>query len=272
MENQFEINPEDNQRVKIIKILIENPELMHLLSDPNYIGNILEQPDYEKEYLCSRFTKSRGFKLMHKLVLLTKKHPILNNIIKLYYEKYPNEINDVNKENWSPLMLASRNSGICSSEETVKILIDTNANLNLTNNELHSSLSMAASHSGSQSTIGTVKMLIESGADINLYRPDKWSPLMFSCAYINSIGSTDAIKMLIEAKANINEQNAKGETSLMHAAKNNEEAVKLLIDAKADLKIKNDNGYTALAVAAMNIKETNNENIIRMLVLAEQQQ
>jgi len=124
--------------------------------------DIYKGPDPNIEYFCSNDAKSKGFTLLMKWVLLTKKCPHLNEKIKNYIKSHPKEINKKNEKGWTALMLASLNSRNKSNEETVKILIDAQCNLNLQNNNGWTALMMASRCSGSESTEGTVKMLIDA--------------------------------------------------------------------------------------------------------------
>jgi hypothetical protein len=45
--------------------------------------DLFDVPDPKQEYACSQHTKSTGFTLVHKWVLLTKKHPELLEEIEL---------------------------------------------------------------------------------------------------------------------------------------------------------------------------------------------
>lgn len=70
---------------------------------------------------------------LHDIVLKTSTYPILNEYLKIYFQtdKGRKNINLKNNNGETALMLASKYSNTDSSIETVKILIDYGANVNL---------------------------------------------------------------------------------------------------------------------------------------------
>ena len=55
--------------------------------------NLYDPPDPNKTYKCSRYTSSKGWTLLMKLVVLTKKHPELHNKIKQLIDSDKNMLN-----------------------------------------------------------------------------------------------------------------------------------------------------------------------------------
>ncbi len=72
-------------------------------------------------------------------------------------------------------MLAARNSRIDSSNETVKILLEHGANVNLQNKDGYTALMSAAQYSKTSSSNETVKILLEYGANKNMKNIDNKS-------------------------------------------------------------------------------------------------
>jgi len=128
--------------------------------------DIYQEPDPNIEYKCSDNTISKGFTLLMKWVMLTKEHPELHDKIKEYIRDRPKEINKQNNDGWTALMMACGYSNGDSTENTVKMLIEAKANIDLHNNNGWTALMMACRNSKTESTENTVKMLIE--ADDNL--------------------------------------------------------------------------------------------------------
>lgn len=143
--------------------------------------------------------------------------------------------------------------------ETVKLLIENGANVNLRNNSGFVPLSHAISHplptpGGKGPCIRCLtlkhmeiaKLLIEQGADVNARDFYEGWPLNTAITYKN----LDAINMLIEHGADVN---AKSEirTSNLHWAVilENLDIVKILIAHGADVNAKNDKGETPLDIA-----------------------
>ena len=83
--------------------------------------------DNNEEYMCSNYTKSKGFTPLMKLVMSTKLNPNLNKYIKNHIDI----INEQNEKGWTALMLACRNSNIYSSFDTVKILLEHGSDVNI---------------------------------------------------------------------------------------------------------------------------------------------
>jgi len=202
--------------------------------------DIYQEPDPNIEYKCSDNTISKGFTLLMKWVMLTKEHPELHDKIKEYIRDHPKEINKQNEKGLTALMMASRNSKTESTENTVKMLIEAKANVDLQEKDGWTALMMASRYSNGDSTENTVKMLIEAKANVDLQNNDGWTALMMACGYSNGDSTENTVKMLIEAKANIDLHNNNGWTALMMACRNSttestENTVKMLIEADDNL-------------------------------------
>ena len=214
----------------------------------------LTPPDPNKLYFISPEYKSNGLNLLHKCVLLNRKHPeLLKKIINDY------DINSQINKGQTALMIAISNSYNNSTEETVKILIESKANLNLQNKNGSTALMLASNNSNKDSTEGTVKILIESRANIDLRNIDGYTAIMLASE--NSTGET--VKMLIENKANLDLQCTDGWTAIMLASRYSiEETVKMLIESKANIDLRNIDGYTAIMLAS----RYSTEETVKMLI------
>ncbi len=126
---------------------------------------------------------------------------------------------------------------------------------------------MASRYSNTTSSIETVRLLLDSGADVNVKKNDKYTPLLISSQNSNGTSSIETVKLLLDSGANINDKTKKGNAALMLASyKSNDtssnETVKLLLDSGADVNLKNINDKTALNLASYN----NNIETIKLLL------
>ena len=158
------------------------------------------------------------------------------------------------RKNWTALMFASRFSNSTSSLDTVKLLLENGADVNLKNDNKATPLLMAARISNIDSSYDTVKLLLEYGADVNLKNIDGWTALMMSARYSNTDSTFNTVKLLLEYGADINLKNNEGWTTVMLAARysNNEsslDTVKLLLKHNPDVNLFKNNGHSALMIA-----------------------
>ena len=205
--------------------------------------NYLFINDTKTEYECSSVKKSKKFTHLHKCVMKTREYPILNEYINLYIKQNPNEIDKKNEEGWTALMLASRNSKINSSEETVKILLEHGANVNIQNNFGVTALMFASRYSKNNSSKETVKILLEHGANVNFQEDNGVTALMFASEHSKNNSSKNTVKILLEHGANVNLQNNRGWTALMFASRyskttSSEKTVRMLLENGADTNVK----------------------------------
>ena len=124
-------------------------------------------PSLEKEYCCSNYVKSTGLTLLMKLVLQTKKKPELENKIKIYLKKNPDQINKQNSSGHTALLLAAFNTNTVSTENTVRILIDAGADPNIADNIIFTPIMHCFGYVNTDCTKNTVQMLIDAGANFN---------------------------------------------------------------------------------------------------------
>ena len=72
------------------------------------------------------------------------------------------------------------------------------------NHKKWNSLLLSSSYTRTTSSLDTVKLLIENGADINIKEKDGWTALMLACRNSNTESSLETVKLLLENGANVN--------------------------------------------------------------------
>ena len=123
--------------------------------------------------------------------------------------------------------------------ETVSLLIQNGAHVNMQNNNGSCSLIVASVNGHSE----TVSLLIQNGAHVNL--TDKWGSTSLIIA--SQYGQTETVSLLIQNGAHVNMQNNDGSCSLIVASVNgHSETVSLLIQNGAHVNMQNDNGESSL--------------------------
>lgn len=221
------------------------------------------EPSMEKQYLCTNYVRSCGFTLLMKLVLLTNKNKDAVTLIKKIINQDQNIIDKKNSSGYTALMLAIANSYTCSTENTVKILVDAGANVNLQNKCGVSTLGFALSYDKNN----IFEMLINAGINTNLQNKDGKTVLM-GAAHSKDAHNIEKIKILLRACANVNLQDTSGRTALMYASEcygcDSKTIIQLLIDAGADVNLQDTSGWTALMYACKNNYKT--KIIVQLLI------
>lgn len=116
--------------------------------------------------------------------------------------------------------------------------------------------------------IPVIETLLDAGADPNL--PNKTNdnlignyPLMIAASTFFATNRGDMVRLLIQGGEDINQQDAQGNTALMHALGYSDiDVIETLIKAGADLNIKDNQGNTALMMAKLG-KSTKVANILK---------
>lgn len=128
---------------------------------------IYDYPDPTKKYYCTPYLETTGFNILMKWVLMTRKQPILLNVIRDYLENNSDEIDDLNDHEMTILMIASANSRTYSTVETVQLLIEKGALLDIRNYNDWSAVMLACAYSGTYSTPKTAGLLINAGSNLD---------------------------------------------------------------------------------------------------------
>ena len=150
-------------------------------------------------------------------------------------------VNMQNPEGLSSLMLASLNG----HTETVLLLLQNDAHVNMQNHEGLSSLMLASQNGHTE----TVLLLLQNGAHVNMQNHEGLSSLML--ASLN--GHTETVSLLLQNGAHVNMQNNQGSSPLLLASINGHtETVSLLLQNGAHVNMKKNKGWTSLMLASQN--------------------
>lgn len=126
--------------------------------------------------------------------------------------------------------------------DTVKLLLDANADVNARSRMYNSTVFGIAVTNGQADV---VKVLVERGVDMNAQCIGGQTALVYAAAN----GELEMVKTLLDADADVNATDNMGGTPLMWAVGGGHiDTVKALLDAGADVNTKNSNGYTALSL------------------------
>ena len=221
--------------------------------------------DPNKEYYCSQTTKSSGFTLLMKYML------IKNMDLALVEEEIKKcDVNKTNNKGWTALMIICRNSNLHDNCDIIKLLLKYNVDVNLQNSNKWSALMLAARYSNKDSNIGTVQLLLDHNANVNLQNITGLSALMLATHHSNTTSNIETVNLLLDYKANINLQDNDGDTALIIASifsngESNIETVKLLLNRKANIDLQDNDGHSVLMISCKYC-ETINNMVIKLLL------
>jgi ankyrin repeat protein len=229
--------------------------------------------DPNKEYRYLRNRISKGFTLIMKWCLMYHRDPTITDRITNYLKQYPETVNDGNKEGWTPLMISCLNSQTVSSdvivhllishgadlnrtrsgeltalmlcclycdknESTIKLLIDSGADINHISSKFGYAINIVASNGGNETIL---KMLISAGADVT-------NKYLRRNNILHNKMSLSAYRLLLEADANPNTQDSIGHIPLSYSLNGSSDidTIRLFLQYGADLSIKDEYGRTFL--------------------------
>ena len=126
-------------------------------------------PNPNKIYYGTNYVVFKGITILMKWSLLTRRNNILHKRISDIVKNDPKLLNKTNALGWSALMMAARKSRADSTFETVKILIDAGADLDIqSSNGGKTALMYAIENCYSESSLDVAKMLVQAGADLTI--------------------------------------------------------------------------------------------------------
>ncbi|KAM5172267.1 ankyrin repeat domain-containing protein 26 [Mantella aurantiaca] len=184
---------------------------------------------------------SAGYEVKDKDLSKLHRAAASGDVTKIRQLLHKQDINQLDKENRTPLHLACANGHL----DAVRLLVESKAKLNLCDNDSRTPLikSTQCQHEP------CAAVLLEHDADPNIVDVNGNSALHLAAL----IPSLTIANQLLEHGANINSVNKDGCTPLVLAAtENHEEMVEFLIKEGADVNSKDKNGRTSLMVAAGN--------------------
>ena len=133
---------------------------------------------------------------------------------------------------------------------TVRLLLDSGANIEARDEDGETPLMMAASYGQTE----IFNLLVDRGAKVNIRDRRGMTPLIAAacaCALATMNGTYEIMKILLEKGANVNARSHDGRTALMMAAGSPDDpvSVKLLLSKGADPAAKDNQGETAITFA-----------------------
>ena len=152
------------------------------------------------------------------------------------------------------LLYYSLNGNTKGIEELLDEGIDINYRGDFGERKNWTALMFACRFSNTTSSLDTVKLLLERGAYVNLKTNDGYTALMIAVRSSNIGSSLETVKEILKYKVNVNSKNKYGWTALMMASKNSNrdstyETVKLLLEYGVDVNLKSSEGFSALMLA-----------------------
>ncbi|XP_073475918.1 ankyrin repeat domain-containing protein 26 isoform X1 [Aquarana catesbeiana] len=217
---------------------------------------------------------SVGYELKDKELSKLHRAASAGDVPKIRQLLHKQDINQVDKENRTPLHLACANGHL----DAVKLLVESKAKLNLCDNDSRTPLfkSIQCQHehcatvllehnadpnvvdvNGNSAlhlaalipSLAIANQLLEHGASINTVNKDSCTPLVLAATENHQ----EMVEFLIKEGADVNSKDKNGRTSLMVAAGNGQiSLVKYLLQNNADIFVKDETGWTADDHAVMN--------------------
>uniref|UniRef100_A0A667YIT4 Si:ch211-272n13.3 n=1 Tax=Myripristis murdjan TaxID=586833 RepID=A0A667YIT4_9TELE len=199
----------------------------------------------------SRSVLSAGYDLKEKDLGKVHKAAAAGDVAKLKQLAKKNDINQLDKENRTPLHIA------CASghAEVVQFLVESKAKLNLCDNQNRSALMKAVQGQHEP----CVSLLLENHAEPNLVDINENTALHLAA----NIPAISTAMLLLEHEANINAKNKEGFTPLTVAVRENHvEMAEFLLSEGADVNSTDQGQRSPLMIAADN----GHINILQLLL------
>jgi ankyrin repeat protein len=178
----------------------------------NMIKNVIEPSDYE--YLQSHDTVNLG----QDLILLTQKYELLVDVVKKYFEEYPNDLCYVNNSNGHSILHAScAQTATNVSIEMIQVLLEICPDINLKDKLGNSPLMYAIQNLNKGCTVETVMLMLNNpNIDVNSVNNFDMSCLFFAVVQENCF---DIIRKIIDRGCNLKQVSIYKMNVLHHLAK-----------------------------------------------------
>ena len=213
----------------------------------NLFDKILE--DENLKYLSYLWVKPPH---LHRLVLETKRYEFLNEYIDEYLHLYPSLINKVISSG-NALILAVTNLKMSSTEETIRILLRHNENINFQNTFGTTALMYAARYSETRCNVNIIKLLLDHNANVNIKNISGTTALLYASMELGRNSNENAVKLLLEYNADVNIQDNAGYTALHYYISyvpdsSSYDALKMMLSYNVDIGIKTYHGENAISL------------------------
>lgn len=153
--------------------------------------------------------------------------------VKKICKNYPNQINQQNIHNRTPLVLATMKPYIKNVFKIVEILLENGADPNIFDQFGWSALHYACMYSNIPNLYKIIEILLKYGVDANMITQNGcyWTPLTI-CGWKE--GSVSATKILLEYGGNPNSVDFCGTTTLQHSL-SSKNKIKILLEYGANI-------------------------------------
>jgi len=209
---------------------------------------------------------------LHRFVMMTHHNPGMNNIVKILINLYPNSLNHKSSNGHTPLMLACKYANKFSSFETVRLLVEAGADIDIRNKAGYSAIMIAAENTGEYSNIQVVQYLIERRANCKFLNDSGQNIVHIIAMNLDTKSTVQTFKLFLGGNYDLNTKDSNGNTILMGVLEKLKtdrsiSVVKTLLEHGANANIDNLNNETSLMFA---IRYTNPQytTIIAQLLLA----
>lgn len=167
-----------------------------------------------------------------------------NDVLEALIPDPDNNIDGLDYNGFTPLMMAVRFNNFTSNDEIVKILIKGGADLNKRGGDNEdTALVIAICNLGYRCNKSVIRILLDAGASMEVPNTQNRTALRILVSVVKKYNAYDILELLISRGANIDHQCDAKETAL-HAACEKEDcrAVKMLLDAGAKPDIQSSYG------------------------------
>lgn len=155
-----------------------------------------------------------GCNILHFLSMFSNRIEHSLELINSVFRRNQISVNCRNKCGCTPLMEACINSSVFSNVETVKLLIDSGADVDAQDERGRTALMFSCvSVCYPEKSLEITKVLIECGANVNLRSATGFTALMSACLCLHSCSSLEIVRFVIESGADVGAIGQHGSTA-----------------------------------------------------------